>query len=237
MRDAEIKNQQGEHVFLQRGVEFPAPFSQLAVNVVASKYFYGDVAAGNGSPKDGQREYSFRQLAHRVAYTIGQAGLDQGYFDGESAHYFYRELCWLLVNQYGSFNSPVWFNVGLFEEYGIRDTGDKPLFGVDPTSMTHDGHADIVPVDPYERPQASACFIIGLEDSIEGIWQLMAESARLFKYGSGIGADWSKLRSTKDKLSGGGQPSGPVSFMQVQDSTGATIQSGATRLVFARRSG
>jgi ribonucleoside-diphosphate reductase alpha chain len=81
-------------------------------------------------------------------------------------------------------------------------------------------------VDPYAYPQASACFIISVSDSIDDIWQLMGESARLFKYGSGVGADWSRLRSTKDKLSGGGIPSGPVSFMKVQDATGGTIKSG-----------
>ena len=84
----------------------------------------------------------------------------------------------------------------------------------------------IEPVDPYERPQASACFIISVEDSIDDIWQLMGESARLFKFGSGVGADWSKLRSSQEKLSGGGIPSGPVSFMKVQDATGGTIKSG-----------
>ena len=85
-------------------------------------------------------------------------------------------------------------------------------------------------MDPYVRPQASACFIISVEDSIDDIWQLMGESARLFKYGSGVGADWSKLRSSKEKLSGGGVPSGPVSFMKVQDATGGTIKSGGKTL-------
>ncbi len=81
-------------------------------------------------------------------------------------------------------------------------------------------------MDPYERPQASACFIISVDDSVDDIWKLMGESARLFKFGSGVGADWSKLRSSHEKLSGGGQPSGPVSFMKVQDATGGTIKSG-----------
>ena len=97
--------------------------------------------------------------------------------------------------------------------------------------MGYEGKQGRPEVDPYERPQASACFIISVEDSIDDIWQLMGESARLFKYGSGVGADWSKLRSTQEKLSGGGQPSGPVSFMRVQDATGGTIKAVAKRAV------
>ncbi len=220
-RTAAIYNSKGEAVFEQKDVEFPSTWSQLATNVVASKYFYGDLAAGNGDPREGKREYSLKQLIHRVTRTIADWGKAQGYFaTPEDAERFYDELTWLCLHQYGAFNSPVWFNVGLYHQYGVRDTGGKTIFGWDFEKQ------QVVPVDPYERPQASACFIISVEDSIDDIWQLMAESARLFKFGSGVGADWSKLRSTKEKLSGGGRPSGPVSFMRVQDATGATIKSG-----------
>jgi ribonucleoside-diphosphate reductase alpha chain len=220
-RTAAIYNSKGEAVFEQKDVEFPTTWSHLATNVVASKYFYGDLAAGNGDPREGKREYSLKQLIHRVTRTITDWGKEQGYFaTSEDAERFYDELTWLCLHQYGAFNSPVWFNVGLYHQYGVRDTGGKTIFGWDFEKQR------VVPVDPYERPQASACFIISVEDSIDDIWQLMAESARLFKFGSGVGADWSKLRSTKEKLSGGGQPSGPVSFMRVQDATGATIKSG-----------
>ncbi|CAM3200642.1 vitamin B12-dependent ribonucleotide reductase [Rhodothermus bifroesti] len=220
-RTAAIYNSKGEAVFEQKDVEFPSTWSQLATNVVASKYFYGDLAVGNGDPREGKREYSLKQLIHRVTRTITDWGRDQGYFASpEDAERFYDELTWLCLHQYGAFNSPVWFNVGLYHLYGVRDTGGKTIWGWDFKAQR------ALPVDPYERPQASACFIISVEDSIDDIWQLMAESARLFKFGSGVGADWSKLRSTKEKLSGGGQPSGPVSFMRVQDATGATIKSG-----------
>ncbi|MDQ7041562.1 MAG: LAGLIDADG family homing endonuclease [Rhodothermus sp.] len=220
-RTAAIYNSKGEAVFEQKDVEFPSTWSQLATNVVASKYFYGDLAAGNGDPRQGKREYSLKQLIHRVTRTITDWGKAQGYFaTPEDAERFYDELTWLCLHQYGAFNSPVWFNVGLYHQYGVRDTGGKTIYGWDFEKQR------VVPVDPYERPQASACFIISVEDSIDDIWQLMAESARLFKFGSGVGADWSKLRSTKEKLSGGGRPSGPVSFMRVQDATGATIKSG-----------
>jgi ribonucleoside-diphosphate reductase alpha chain len=220
-RDASIKNHTGEAIFEQTDVEFPVDWSQLATNVVASKYFYGELSKNGTHPSDGGRENSLRQLIHRVTRTIADWGTKQNYFatkeDGET---FYQELTWLCLNQYGAFNSPVWFNVGLNQQYGVKDSGGKTIFGWDSKKKK------VVAVDPYIRPQASACFIISVEDSIDDIWQLMGESARLFKFGSGVGADWSKLRSSREKLSGGGAPSGPVSFMKVQDATGGTIKSG-----------
>ncbi len=220
-RDAVISNQAKEAIFEQRGIEFPVEWSRLASNVVASKYFYGDVSRAGEDPAEGGREHSLKQLIHRVTRTIADWGLEQNYFatakDGQK---FYDELTWLCVNQYGAFNSPVWFNVGLHHQYNVKDSGGKTIYGWD------DKKGEITAVDPYIRPQASACFIISVDDSIDDIWQLMGESARLFKFGSGVGADWSKLRSSHEKLSGGGTPSGPVSFMKVQDATGGTIKSG-----------
>ncbi len=221
VRDAAIKNNAGQTIFEQKNVEFPRSWSRLSTNVVASKYFYGDHSRNGDDPAEGGRERSLKQLVHRVTRTIADWGIEQNYFatpeDGER---FYDELTWLCTNQYGAFNSPVWFNVGLTHEYGVRDSGGKVIFAWD------EERAEVVAVDPYERPQASACFIISVEDSIDDIWQLMSESARLFKFGSGVGADWSTLRSSREKLSGGGTPSGPVSFMRVQDATGGTIKSG-----------
>ena len=220
-RTAAIKNHKGESIFKQEGVEFPTSWSPLATNVVSSKYFYGDLQEAGNDPREGGREHSLKQLIHRVTRTIADWGLEQHYFASkEDSERFYDDLTWLCVNQYAAFNSPVWFNVGLHQQYGIRDTGDKTIHGWNRSKKK------VTDVDPYENPQASACFIISVEDSIDDIWQLMSESARLFKYGSGVGADWSKLRSTREKLSGGGQPSGPVSFMRVQDATGGTIKSG-----------
>ena len=220
-RDAIIKNHTGEAIFEQKNVEFPSSWSQLATNVVASKYFYGELSQTGKDPAKGGREHSLRQLIHRVTRTIADWGTEQKYFatkrDGER---FYDELTWLCTNQYGAFNSPVWFNVGLHHQYGVRDSGGKTIFGWNAKKQ------DVAQVDPYVRPQASACFIISVDDSIDDIWKLMGESARLFKFGSGVGADWSKLRSSREKLSGGGTPSGPVSFMKVQDATGGTIKSG-----------
>src|SRR6056297_1378738 len=136
-RDAAIKSHTGTVIFEQKDVEFPKSWSQLATNVVASKYFYGDLATGNGSPEDGQREYSLRQLIDRVTRTIADWGRDQNYFaTKKDADAFYDELTWLCVNQYGAFNSPVWFNVGLGQQYGVRDTGGKTIWGWDPETDT-----------------------------------------------------------------------------------------------------
>ena len=220
-RTAAIKNHKGESIFEQKDVEFPSTWSQLATNVVASKYFYGDVQEVGKSPSEGGREQSLKQLIHRVTRTIADWGIEQHYFaTPEDGQRFYDDLTWLCLHQHVAFNSPVWFNVGLNHQYGVRDSGDKTIHGWNRSKRK------VTDVDPYENPQASACFIISVDDSIDDIWQLMSESARLFKYGSGVGADWSKLRSSREKLSGGGQPSGPVSFMRVQDATGGTIKSG-----------
>jgi hypothetical protein len=188
-RDAVIKNHTGEAIFSQTDVEFPKAWSQLASNVVASKYFYGDIEKNGVAPEDGGRERSLRQLIHRVTRTIADWGREQHYFATKAdAERFYDELTWLCTNQYGAFNSPVWFNVGLHHQYGVRDSGGKTIFGWDAEKN------EVVPVDPYERPQASACFIISVDDSIDDIWQLMGESARLFKFGSGVGAHRAGLR-------------------------------------------
>ena len=220
-RDACIKNHKGDTIFEQTDVEFPVSWSLLATNVVTSKYFYGELSKNGIHPNDGGRENSLRQLIHRVTKTISDWGMAQGYFaTKEDGVAFYDELSWLCLHQYGAFNSPVWFNVGLNHEYGVTDTGSKTIYGWDEKKKK------ALAVDPYVRPQASACFIISVEDSIDDIWKLMGESARLFKFGSGVGADWSKLRSSQEFLSGGGTPSGPVSFMKVQDATGGTIKSG-----------
>jgi hypothetical protein len=167
-------------------VEYPTCFTQTAINIVASKYFYGDVAAGSGSPGDGKREFSFAQLVYRVVESIAEFGLENGYFDEENSRIFADELAWLLLNQHGSFNSPVWFNVGL-GRYGLRaGNSDNHVWGA-VKLKADDRYPDQLPggavtiqkVDPYERPQASACFIIEARDSIKGIWEMMGESARL----------------------------------------------------------
>ncbi|MDD5064526.1 MAG: vitamin B12-dependent ribonucleotide reductase [Phycisphaerae bacterium] len=212
-RSAKISGDGGQVVFEQDNIEVPASWSQLAVKVVASKYFYGD-------NESGRRENSVKQLIHRVCRTIADRGRKDGYFaTDEDAETFYNELAWLCVNQYGSFNSPVWFNVGLFDVYGVG--GGRHNFHWDPKSKTA-----VACENSYEYPQASACFIQSVKDSMEDIMRLAASEAMLFKHGSGTGTDLSTLRSSKEKLSGGGKPSGPLSFMRVYDQIAAVIKSG-----------
>ncbi len=213
-RKASIGGDKGETVFEQDGVEVPKSWSMLATNVVASKYFYGPQGTE-------QREFSVRQLVHRVARTIADWGLNEGYFaTPEDAETFYAELCHACVNQYAAFNSPVWFNVGLFQVYGCVSPSR--------TSYCWDREKEEIgqTENTYERPQASACFIQSVGDTMEDIMRLAGTEAILFKYGSGTGTDLSSLRSSREKLSGGGTPSGPLSFMRVYDQVAAVIKSG-----------
>jgi len=213
VRSAAIKGENGEVLFEQTNCEVPTFWSQLATNVICSKYFYGEV----GTP---EREYSVRQLVHRVARTIADWGMEDGYFastdDGER---FYRDLAWLCLHQHGAFNSPVWFNVGLYHQYGVR--GAKCNWRWD--ALTRDVAQ---PENPYEFPQGSACFIQHVDDNMEDIMELARSEAMLFKFGSGTGTDLSTLRSHREKLAGGGKPSGPLSFMRVYDQVAAVVKSG-----------
>ncbi len=184
-RTASISNEKGEVIFQQDGVEVPNFWSMTATNVVVSKYFHGQL----GSP---ERESSVKQLVDRVARTFTKWGIKGGYFaSGEDATAFYDELTYLLVNQYASFNSPVWFNTGI-----------------------------------EVRPQCSACFINSVKDTMESILDLAKTEGMLFKWGSGTGTNFSSLRSSKEKLSGGGTASGPVSFLRGFDSFAGVIKSG-----------
>ncbi|MFO1064541.1 MAG: vitamin B12-dependent ribonucleotide reductase [Pirellulales bacterium] len=213
IRSAAIKDENGKPLFEQTDCEIPASWSQLATNVVVSKYFYGEP----GTP---QREKSVRQLVHRVARTIADWGIEDGYFDSaDDGETFYRELSWLCLHQYGSFNSPVWFNVGLYHQYGVTGAKCTWRYNRDTSQVEQ-------PDNPYEYPQGSACFIQSVEDNMEDIMRLAASEAMLFKFGSGTGTDLSTIRSSREKLSGGGTPSGPLSFMRVYDSIAGVIKSG-----------
>ncbi len=212
-RPAAIQDEKGQTIFRQDDVEVPSSWSQLATNVVASKYFYGP----NGTR---ERERSARQLIQRVTRTITDWARSDGAFASEDdAEAFYGELTWLCLNQCGAFNSPVWFNVGLFHHNGID--GSEGNYHWDPVA-----HAPVRTRRGYEHPQASACFIQSVDDTMEDIMRLARSEAMLFKYGSGTGTDLSTLRSSREQLSGGGRPSGPLSFMRVFDQIAAVVKSG-----------
>ena len=214
-RTAEISDDGGKAIFKQENVEVPKNWSVLATKVVVSKYFYGEL----GTP---ERETSVKQLVHRVARTIADCGVKDGYFktpeDGET---FYQELAWLCVNQFGSFNSPVWFNVGLWHQYGVGKNSGTGNWHYDAAT----GEAKRASTQ-YEFPQGSACFIQSVRDTMEDIMRLAGSEAMLFKFGSGTGTDLSPLRSSRERLSGGGRPSGPLSFLKVYDQIANVVKSG-----------
>jgi ribonucleoside-diphosphate reductase alpha chain len=220
-RSAEITDDSGKVIFKQDEVEVPKNWTALATKIAVSKYFYGDIANGT-DPSRGGRETSVRQLIHRVTRTITDWGMADGYFaNTQAAEIFYEDLTWLCVNQYGAFNSPVWFNVGLYHQYDIgKGAGAGNYFYNRST-----GQAERAATQ-YEYPQASACFIQSVDDTMEDIMRLATSEAMLFKYGSGTGTDLSSLRSTREKLSGGGKPSGPLSFLKVYDQVANVVKSG-----------
>jgi len=220
-RQSVITNPDGSIVFKMEGAEIPAPWSQLATDIVVSKYFR---KAGIHGDKD-VGETSVRQVVHRIAHTIRRAGEDfGGYFaTPKDAEVFEAELSWLMTNQYGAFNSPVWFNCGLFHEYGITGSGGNWAWSEQAADVTET-------VNAYERPQCSACFIQAVPDDLMGIYDLVKSEARLFKYGSGTGSNFSSIRGRQEKLSGGGTSSGLMSFLEVLDrAAGATKSGGTTR--------
>ena len=213
LRTAEIKDERGRVIFQQTDCEIPRSWSQLATNVVASKYFYGEI----NTP---ERETSVKQLVNRVTRTIADWGREDGYFaTADDAGRFYDELTALCLNQYGSFNSPVWFNVGLFHQYGLAGAANNWRWDAETRAVVRANSS-------YEWPQSSACFIQSVGDDMQDIMRLATSEAMLFKFGSGTGTDLSTLRSSREKLAGGGKPSGPVSFMRVYDAIASVIKSG-----------
>ncbi|MFB3829627.1 MAG: vitamin B12-dependent ribonucleotide reductase [Bryobacteraceae bacterium] len=208
VRTASIANDKGVTIFEQRDVEVPVEWSQTATNIVASKYFHGKL----GSP---ERERSVAQLVRRVVDSIASWGARGGYFrtpeDGEN---FRLDLAHLLLNQKASFNSPVWFNVGVEEARGYGWAYDESLRAV---RRLDQGEV---------RPQCSACFIVSVRDSLESILDLAKTEGMLFKWGSGTGTNLSTLREEDAVLSGGGRASGPLSFMKGFDAFAGVIKSG-----------
>ncbi|MFN2548202.1 MAG: vitamin B12-dependent ribonucleotide reductase [Myxococcales bacterium] len=219
-RPAKISGADGEVVFKMDDAEVPADWSQLATDVAVSKYF-----RKAGVPTKSGAEESVRQIVRRVAHTLRSAGEEMGgYFaTAADAESFEAELTYMLVHQIGAFNSPVWFNCGLWHEYRIKGSGGN--YAVDLATG-----AAARTEDAYTRPQVSACFIQSCSDDLDSIFSLVHDEARVFKYGSGSGTNFSKLRGKMERLSGGGTSSGLMSFLEVLDrAAGATKSGGITR--------
>ncbi|HUO15429.1 MAG TPA: vitamin B12-dependent ribonucleotide reductase [Verrucomicrobiae bacterium] len=211
-RTAQITDSQGNVIFEQKDVEIPKDWSMTATNIVAQKYLHGKL----GTP---DRETGVRQLVSRVAETIRDWGLSQGYFKTpEDGATFHDELVHILVRQYAAFNSPVWFNVGCDR---IEPNSDGRNWHWNPkTQQVEFG------ITGYTKPQCSACFINSVKDSLDSILTLAKTEGMLFKWGSGTGTNLSPLRGSNEHLSGGGTASGPLSFMKGFDAFAGVIKSG-----------
>src|SRR4051812_43948074 len=249
---SEIRNPDGSIVFRLENIEVPAQFSQVATDVLAQKYFrkagvparlkkveensvpsflwrsVADDAALKDLPKDEQTgsEIDARQVFSRLAGTWTYWGWKGKYFNTEEdARAFYDELCFMLATQKVAPNSPQWFNTGLHWAYGIDGPGQGHFY-VDPFTgkLTRSKSA-------YEHPQPHACFIQSVADDLVnegGIMDLWVREARLFKYGSGTGSNFSMLRGEGERLSGGGRSSGLMSFLKIGDRAAGAIKSGGT---------
>jgi len=211
-RDARITDDQGKLIEEIKGAVFPKDWSYNASNTVASKYFRRkDIPVI-------EKETSLEQLTERVSKKIAQWGGEQSYLNKEDLDKFAKEIKTLATRQYAVFNSPVWFNLGL-DSYGIKQYGEETFYIEDGKVKMTDNY--------YEHPQIAACFILSPEDSIKSMIHVGATvSAKIFKGGSGIGGDWSAVRSAGEPVSGGGVASGATGFMDVQDTSGRVIKSG-----------
>jgi len=235
-RTSEIRNPDGSVVFRMDDVQVPEAWSQVATDILAQKYFrkagvpqvddHGrPLVADDGAPVLGA-ETDARQVFHRMAGCWRAWGEANGYFDTkEDAQAFYDELCHMLAAQVAAPNSPQWFNTGLNWAYGITGPAQGHTY-VDPA----DGQVKACS-NAYERPQPHACFIQSVRDDLVndgGIMDLWTREARLFKYGSGTGTNFSAIRGENESLSGGGRSSGLMSFLKIGDRAAGAIKSGGT---------
>ena len=268
-RDSRIVNPDGSAVFEAPGVTMPAGWSQVAIDIMAQKYFRktgvaaelraveedgvpewllrsefsadtecsadtyttsdeepaADVEAASGETGE-TGETDARQVFHRLAGTWTYWGWKHGYFDGEDdARAFYDELAYTMATQRAAPNSPQWFNTGLHWAYGIAGPSQGHLY-VDPGTRELERSTSA-----YERPQPHACFIQSVSDDLVGdggIMDLWTREARIFKYGSGTGSNFSQIRGENEPLSGGGKSSGLMSFLRIGDRAAGAIKSGGT---------
>lgn len=250
-RDSTVYDSDGNVISQMRHVEVPTTWSQLAVDIIVSKYFrkagvpqlarleenpvleqdVDDNGYLMGVNQDGEyrrilgSERSARQVIHRLALAWTTAGRGAGYFDAEDdADAFYDEICYMLLHQMFAPNSPQWFNTGLYDAYGIVGQATGRHYYADEYG-TH------VCDNAYERPQVSACFIQGVSDSLlddDGIFSLFTREAAMFKYGSGTGTNFSPLRAKNEPLSSGGKSSGLMSWLKIADAAAGAIKSGGT---------
>lgn len=224
VRTSVIRNPKGDVVFEQSGVEVPADWSQVATDILAQKYFRRSGLPQQDGADGG--ENSIRQVVHRLADCWRWWGKQHGYFATEADEAaFYDEVAFMLLAQYAAPNSPQWFNTGLFQSYGIKGPAQGHFY-VDNASGELKKSSSA-----YEHPQPHACFILSVKDDLVnpgGIMDLWVREARVFKFGSGAGTNFSALRGDQEKLSGGGYSSGLMSFLKIGDQAAGAIKSGGT---------
>ncbi len=235
-RTSVLRNPDGSTVFQMDNVEVPSQWSQMSTDILAQKYFRKTgvpqfdengkpVMDENGKQKLGS-ENTVRQVAHRLAGAWRHWGEENGYFDTErDARIYYDEMCYMLLNQMGAPNSPQWFNTGLNYAYGITGSKQGHYYVDQETGKLTKSK------DAYSRPQPHACFIQSIDDDLlneGGIFDLATREARIFKYGSGTGTNFSNLRAEGEILSGGGVSSGLMSFLKIFDRAASAIKSGGT---------
>lgn len=235
-RDSVLRNQSGKEIFRMDGIEVPEAWSQVAADILAQKYFRkagvpqvdkagNPVLDHDGNPVNGP-ETTVRQVVHRMAGCWRWWGEKYNYFDtAEDAQAFYDEVAYMLLKQMVAPNSPQWFNTGLNFSYGITGTAQGHYY-VDPDTkkLTQS-------TDAYTHPQPHACFIQSVADDLVnegGIFDLATREARIFKFGSGTGSNFSNLRGEQERLSGGGVSSGLMSFLKIFDRAAGAIKSGGT---------
>ncbi len=232
--DAEIRDDNGVKLWVQKNAEFPKQWSKLARDITASKYFFGEHGTS-------QRENSIKDLIGRVSSTMADWGIKQHYFSSrKKAEIFREELAYLSYSQKMAFNSPVWFNVGTHlraepskerkEAWRIAEKNQSIIYSTpfgDVKFNIKKGTA--IPIQIGEDifyPQTPACFIQSVGDTMEDIMELAKKEALLFKYGSGTGSNISSLRSSREKLSSGGKPSGPLAYWAFWDKVAGIVKSG-----------
>src|SRR5476649_2448248 len=223
-RSSVIRNPSGDAVFQMNDVEVPATWSQVATDILAQKYFRkAGVPLADGTTGS---EKSIKQVAHRMANCWKDWGQRYGYFASKKdAGIFYDEIVYTITGQLAAPNSPQWFNTGLHTSYGITGKPQGHYF-VDPVTELLSKSTSA-----YERPQPHACFILSVDDDLVnegGIMDLLVREARIFKYGSGVGTNFSKIRGDNEKLAGGGYSSGLMSFLKIGDRAAGAIKSGGT---------
>jgi ribonucleoside-diphosphate reductase alpha chain len=224
IRSSVIQNPGGDTVFRMDNVEVPKDWSQVATDILAQKYFRkAGVPQEDGSTGS---ENSIKQVAHRLADCWRTWGERYNYFDSKKdADIFYDELVYSITAQHAAPNSPQWFNTGLHNTYGITGKPQGHYYCDPETGKLKKS------TSAYERPQPHACFILSVSDDLVndgGIMDLWVREARIFKYGSGVGTNFSHIRGAGEKLSGGGTSSGLMSFLKIGDRAAGAIKSGGT---------